>query len=281
MENHELIYDHNLSRWIFQISLGGRSLGFGWYGLAYVLGFALAYRAFRRASQLGRVANLSAAALENLLWAVVAGVLIGGRLGYVAQHPARLIADPMFAVRTWEGGMAFFGGLLGVIVALFWVARRYEISFWALCDVAAFPAALGLAIGRIANFINGELFGKPTGGNWGVVFPDGGSLPRHPSQLYESASHFVLLALLFFAVRVLARGGAAREGVLSAFFLVGYGLLRFLTDFWRDDAASLGPFSAGQWASLLVAFIGLALLHLRARAVLGNENAGHTRDVTV
>ena len=256
--------------------LGGHTIGFGWYGLAYVLGFALAYRAFREASRSGRVKNLSPEALETLLWAVVAGVLVGGRLGYVAQHPVRLLHDPLFAVRTWEGGMAFFGGLLGVMLALLWIARRYDVSFWQLTDVATFPAALGLAIGRIANFINGELFGKPTGGDWGVVFPEGGPLPRHPSQLYESASHFLLLAILVVTARVLARNGAARAGVLSAVFLIGYGLLRFVTDFWREDDASFGPFSAGQWASLLVALLGFSLLYFRG---LKKAAAGH--NVTV
>ncbi len=271
------IYHHNLSRWIFQLHLGGHTIGFGWYGLAYVLGFALAYGAFREASRSGRVKNLSPEALETLLWAVVAGVLVGGRLGYVAQHPARLLADPMFAVRTWEGGMAFFGGLLGVIVALWWVGRKYHIGFWQLTDVATFPAALGLGIGRIANFINGELFGKATGGNWGVVFPEGGSAPRHPSQLYESVSHFLLLAILIFMARVLARSGKGRDGVLSAVFLIGYGLMRFVTDFWRDDDMSFGPFSAGQWASLLVALLGFSLLYFRG---LKKATAGHNMTVS-
>ena len=131
--------------------------------------------------------------------------------------------------------------------------------FWTLADVAAFPATFGLGVGRIANFVNGELWGLPTNAGWGVIFPRVDNLPRHPSQLYEAASHFLLLGVLLWFLHRRPQT-VQRPGVLAAMFLELYGGLRFLTDFYRADDTFFGPFSSGQWASLLVAAIGLVLL---------------------
>jgi phosphatidylglycerol:prolipoprotein diacylglycerol transferase len=270
-------YVHDLSPFLFHIELAGHEVGVRWYGLAYVLGLSCAFLAFRRAAGRGFLPGLDDQAQQQMIFAIVAGVMGGGRLGYVLQHPARLLANPLFFFEVWEGGMAFFGGLAGVILAMLWTARRYAIPFWRLADVATFPAAFGLGVGRIANFINGELWGRPTASTWGVIFPRADSLPRHPSQLYEAASHFLLLGLLMWAWRRQRTRVLARPGGLACLFLAGYGALRFLSDFYRDDDTYWGPWSSGQWASLLVMALGIVLgLRLLSRSHpttgTGNEN---------
>ncbi len=257
---------HDLSPFLFHTQILGQTVGVRWYGLAYVFGLFCAFLTFRRAAMHGDLPGFGAESQSKLIMAATLGVVGGGRLGYVLQHPAELLADPLFALRAWEGGMTFFGGLLGVIAAMIWTARRERISFWRLADVATFPAAFGLGVGRIANFVNGELWGRPTGGDWGVVFPNVDGLPRHPSQLYEAVSHFLLLGILLWVWRRFSAWRRQQPGNLAALFLLGYGLLRFLTDFYRDDDTYIGPFSSGQWASLVVAFAGAALLLILRRA---------------
>ena len=257
------VYHHNLSPFLFQTQLFGQAVGVRWYGLAYVLGLWMAFFAFQQAERRGFLPGLHAEAQSRMIVALGVGVLGGGRLGYVLQHPARLMSDPLFFFRIWDGGMAFFGGLAGVILALAWTARRYRLAFWSLADVAAFPAAFGLGMGRIANFVNGELWGRPTASTWGVIFPRADSLPRHPSQLYEAASHFLLFGILLWLLQYRPQLMRERPGVLAALFMALYGVLRFLTDFYRDDDTYFGPFSSGQWASLVVAMIGLFLLRSR------------------
>lgn len=256
----DLLYIHDLSPWVFSLEVAGRTVGIRWYGLAYVFGFLLAFWYYRRAQRSGAIRGLTDEALEHLGLAIVLGVFVGGRLGFVLQFPRELMADPAFLFRVWEGGMAFFGGLVGVALAILFVARRHGLSMLALTDVGTFPAALGLAVGRIANFINAELVGRPTGGDWGVIFPTVDALPRHPSQLYESASHILLFGILALAIRRWPGWSRGRNGRLSALFLTVYGLLRVLTDFYRADDHIIGPFSTGQWASLAVSLIGLAWL---------------------
>ena len=255
-----LVYVHDLSPFVFQAHLFGQAVGVRWYGLAYVFGLWVAFFAFGRAAQRGLLPGLSQEAQSRMIVAVSLGVIGGGRLGYVLQHPARLLSDPLFFFRVWEGGMAFFGGLAGVILALAWTARRFGLSFWSLADVAAFPAAFGLGVGRVANFINAELWGRLTASTWGVVFPRVDGLPRHPSQLYEAASHFLMLAVLLWLLRGRPNAIRERPGAFAALFMALYGALRFLTDFYRADDLYLGPWSSGQWASLLVAAIGVCLL---------------------
>lgn len=254
------LYTHDLSPFAFSVEVAGRTVGLRWYGLAYVLGFLLAFWYFRRAQRNGTIPGLTDEALEHLSLAIVLGVFLGGRLGFVLQSPRDLLAAPALVFRVWEGGMAFFGGLLGVVLAIFIVAQRHGLSMLALTDVGAFPAALGLAVGRIANFINGELVGRPTGSDWGVIFPAVDALPRHPSQLYESASHFLLFGILVLAVRLRPAWARGRSGRISALFLCGYGLLRVLTDFYRADDVYFGALSAGQWVSLATFAVGLAWL---------------------
>lgn len=248
-----MIFRNELSPFALRVVLGGQELGIRWYGLAYIAGLALAFLAFRRAIKDGRLTPATDRALDRLFTASLLGVILGGRLGYVLQNPARLLRDPLFVFKVWEGGMAFFGGLVGVILALSCAARKERLRLLQLTDVAAPAAMLGLGLGRLANFVNAELWGRPTGGAWGVIYPKVDALPRHPSELYEAASHF----LAFLVLTLLARR-RPRVGLLSALFLVLYGTFRFVTDFWREEPL-LGPLNSGQWASLVVAGSGFAL----------------------
>ena len=257
------LYIHDLSPFIFQTQLFGQTFGLRWYGLAYVLGLVAAFWAFRVAERRGLLPNLDSDAQQQMIFAIAAGVVGGGRLGYVLQHPSRLFSDPLFLLRVWEGGMTFFGGLLGVIAALAWARKRFDLNFWTMGDVIAFPAAFGLGMGRVTNFINGELVGRPTGENWGVIFQRVDNLPRHPSQLYEAASHFLLLGVLLLLLWQRPKMLREKPGVFAALFLVLYGVLRFATDFYRADETFFGPFSSGQWASLAVAVFGVWVLRAR------------------
>lgn len=254
------VFVDNFSPFLVSIQLFGHHLGLRWYGLAYAFGFLLAFSYFRAALHQKTIAGFSQEILERLTLAIALGVVVGGRVGFAVQHPREMLTDPLFAFRIWEGGMAFFGGLTGTILSILWVVRRDHLRFLSVTDVAVFPAVLGLAFGRIANFINGELIGKPTNGRWGVIFPEVDRLPRHPSQLYEAASHFLLFSILISVKRWFPAWTSAARGRLSFLFLALYGFFRFLTDFFRADDTYWGPFSDGQWVSLLLSLIGFIAL---------------------
>lgn len=268
------IWTHHLSPFIFSFGWNGHRVGLRWYGLAYVLGFTLGTIVLRRAALRGEIENLNEQALERMVGVLILGVIVGGRLGFVAQNIPAWRADPLFPLKTWGGGMAFFGGLAGVLLAVVWAVRRYRLHFWQVTDALTFPSALGLGFGRLANFVNGELVGAPTNGKWGVVFPKVDALPRHPSQLYEAASHFALWGLLLFLSHRHRAWAYGRAGRLSLVFLSFYGFARFLTDFFRADDTYFGPLSSGQWASLALGFIGLFLIW---RATGTKPNQGEHR----
>ena len=266
--HHPFIFTDRLSPFLVHWRIDGHDIGIRWYGLAYVFSFYLTYLYFRGAVRRGRVPGLTLEAVDALTYSTAFGIVFGGRTGFVVQHLDWLRSDPLFTFKLTEGGMTFFGGLIGVLLAVWWVGRKYGMGFLALTDIATFPAALGLALGRIANFVNGELPGKPTDGHWGVIFPRVDSLPRYPSQLYESASHFLMYAILILTNRFATRW-SARPGRLSYLFLTMYGIERFLTDFYRQDDTYFGPFSTGQWASLVVALAGvIGLVLLRSRRTI-------------
>lgn len=241
----------------FLVRVPGTEIGIRWYGLAYVLGFVLTYFTLRNAVRAGRVPGMGEKQIEPLMYALMAGVIVGGRLGYVVQNLDDLAKDPLFVFKFNQGGMAFFGGLAGVVLAIVWFCRWSGLKFGFLGDVVTVPTAISLGIGRIANFINGELWGIPTGAEWGVVYPrsPGPQVPRHPSELYEMASHFALAGLLVLAYRV--PGVRARRGMLSCVFVAGYGFFRFFTEIFRETSDYWGPITNGQGASLIILLIGL------------------------
>lgn len=251
-----MIVVNNFSPYLFKVG----NFGLRWYGLAYVLGFFLAYVWLSRAVREDRIPGLTKANLDKLVYGLIAGVMIGGRLGFCLQNLDQWRRDPLFLFRIWEGGMAFFGGLAGVVVAVIWFSRRYKISFGALGDTLTIPAALALAFGRVANFINAELWGRPTGGNWGVIYPKVDQVPRHPSELYECLSHLALALILALIIK-LAPGVRERlRGLLSSWFVILYGVFRFVTEYFREEPVTLPPFTSGQVASIVIAVIGVGML---------------------
>ena len=207
-----------------------------WYGLMYLLGFAIGYFIICRLSA-ARGLNLSGETRSDLLFYCIIGVIVGGRLGYVLfYNPGYYMRHPLDIFALWQGGMSFHGGLLGVIIAACLFCHWRKLSVLMVGDILVTAAPPGLMLGRIGNFINGELWGRVTDLPWGMVFPGAGSAPRHPSQLYEAfLEGVVLLAVLLVMHRRKARCGVP----FFSFFLL-YGLFRFLVEFVRQPDAHLG-----------------------------------------
>ncbi len=230
-----------------------------WYGMMYVVGFLLGMLIMKRmAKEDGEV--LSSQDVEDLIFYLMFGVLLGGRLGYVLFYNLPYyLHHPVEVFAFWHGGMSFHGGLLGAVAAGALFAKRRGVSLWRIADYAAVATPPGLGLGRIGNFINGELFGRVTTVPWAMVFPRGGPFPRHPSQLYEALLEGPVLFLLlwWFRKRSLPRGG------LLASFVVGYGVIRFFVEFFREPDPQLGfvlgPFTMGQVLSFFMVVCGLLL----------------------
>ncbi len=240
-----------------------------WYALAYIAGLLLGWRYMRLlAAHLS--GGPSALDIDDfIVWATL-GVILGGRLGYVLfYNPGYFLAHPQEVVFLWRGGMSFHGGFLGVAVALVLFARRRGLGILTLADLVACASPIGLFFGRIANFFNGELWGRPSDVPWAMVFPRAGPLPRHPSQLYEAALEGLIL---FAALLALWRfsGSRQRAGFLTGAFLAGYGAARTVVELFREPDAHLGFFFAGvtmgQMLSLPMIAAGLWLM-VRAKPV--------------
>lgn len=234
-----------------------------WYGLMYLVGFALFWGLGRlRARDAWR--GMSRQDVEDLLFFGVLGVIIGGRLGYVLFYkPGYYLDNPLEAFMLWKGGMASHGGIVGVIVVMWLFARARGKPFLQVADFVVPLVPLGLAVGRLGNFINGELWGRPADPGlwpWAMVFPQAGDgVPRHPSQLYQAGLEGVLL----FAILWLYSSKQRPPGCVGSAFLVGYGALRFVAEFGREPDAFLGllalRLSMGQWLSLPMIVAGMAL----------------------
>jgi phosphatidylglycerol---prolipoprotein diacylglyceryl transferase len=218
-----------------------------WYALAYIAGLVIGWRVVRRAVQWPPVVATPLQVDDFLTWATL-GVVIGGRLGYVMFYqPGRFLAAPLQIFEVWQGGMSFHGGMLGVAIVIIWYCRRQRIPVLGFADRVALIAPVGLAFGRIANFINGELWGRraPDWLPWAMAFfPGGGPTPRHPSQLYEAfLEGVVLLTIMLVLGRRLPL--RARFGLLTGVFLLGYGIARIIAEFFREPDAFLGFLWAG------------------------------------
>ena len=230
-----------------------------WYGLMYLVGFAAAWwLGVRRIGQ--DRSPISRKQFDDLIFFAVLGVIIGGRLGYVLFYkPGHYAANPLEIFAIWQGGMSFHGGMLGVMVALWIYTHRQGIDFLRLTDFIAPLCPLGIAAGRLGNFINGELYGRVSDLPWGMVFRHAGDAPRHPSQLYQ----FALEGLALFALLWWFSSKPRPRGQVSALFLVGYGVLRFIAEFGREPDAFLGllafGLTMGQWLCLPMIAAGLAL----------------------
>lgn len=245
-----------ISPYIFQIG----SMGPTWYGLMYVVGFVLGYQLAKY--QVKSMPDWTQEQVSDLLTYVIFGVILGGRVGYVLFYQFDyFLSHPLYLFYITDGGMSFHGGLLGVVFALWWFAKRKQKNWLAVGDFVAPLFPIGLFFGRIGNFINAELWGKVTDVPWGVVFPNGGALSRHPSQLYEALLEgLVLFVLIYWYSRK-----KPPIGRLSGLFLVGYGLARFIVEFVRLPDSHIGYIAfgwltKGQLLSLPMIAIGLFLL---------------------
>jgi phosphatidylglycerol---prolipoprotein diacylglyceryl transferase len=243
--------------------------GIRWYALAYITGLVLGWRLVRHLVRLSPAVATPVQADDFLTWATL-GVVLGGRLGYVLFYqPAVYLAHPAMIFAVWEGGMSFHGGALGVTIAILWFCRRNAIPLLGFGDRIVVCVPIGLGLGRIANFINGELWGRPAPDwlPWAMIFPNAGPMPRHPSQIYQALMEGLVLFVVMFA---LSRSEAvrARFGCLSGAFLVGYGIARIIGETFREPDAFLGFLiggaTMGQLLSIPMVIAG-AWLILRTR----------------
>ena len=249
------------------------TIGIRYYGLAYLLGFVVAAWLFRRYHRAG-LTPLDANASNDLMVALVLGVIVGGRLGFfLLYQPEVIFSRPLALFQVWEGGMSSHGGFIGVCVALGWFAYRRKFNFLHLSDLVVSAAPAGLLFGRLANFINGELWGKISVVRWAIIFKNtgGGPMPRHPSQLYEAALEgALLLAYLqwrFWRTNVIKR----QPGRLAGEFLIFYALVRaFCEQFREPDAGLILGLSRGTFYSLFMILAGLVLILRRPKTAAPN-----------
>jgi len=236
------------------------SFGIHWYGLMYLLGFLafLQLGKWRAEHQAWR--GWSVEMVDDALFFGALGVILGGRIGYVLFYQsAYFIHHPLEIFYVWQGGMSFHGGFLGVLTAMIFFAKKYQKSWLNIMDFVAPLVPIGLGAGRMGNYINGELWGRTTNADWGMIFPKVDNLARHPSQLYEFGLEGVLLFLILWIYSNKPRA----TGTVSALFLTGYGLFRFIVEFTREPDANLGllnlGMSMGQWLSLPMVLVGLVM----------------------
>ncbi len=234
-----------------------------WYALAYIVALVVGWRYCLRLARQKPIVATPAQVDDFLVWATL-GVVLGGRLGYVLLYKADYyFANPLEALEVWHGGMSFHGGAIGVLVAIGLFCWQRNINFLAFADIICCAVPIGLFFGRLANFINGELWGRVSDVPWAMVFPTGGPEPRHPSQLYEAGLEGILL---FVVINGLAHVTTIRQvpGRITGVFLVGYGCARIVSEMFRQPDAFLGflalGLTMGQWLSLPFIIVGLILL---------------------
>jgi phosphatidylglycerol:prolipoprotein diacylglycerol transferase len=234
----------------------------------YLLGFGAAYLLINHLSRLRNLA-LSKDGVSDLLFYGVLGVVLGGRLGYVMfYNPAQYLSHPLEIFAVWQGGMSFHGGALGVVTAGLIFCWHQKLPILLVGDIVTTSATIGLGLGRIGNFINGELWGRVTELPWGVVFPGGGPLPRHPSQLYEAALEGIALFIIMSAL-VRIKGIRTKPGMLGGIFISIYGAMRIFVEFFREPDQHLGYyfsyFTMGQFLSLPMIIIGCYFIFRKAK----------------
>ncbi len=245
-------------------------LQFRWYGLMYVLGLLAAYFLIKRRAAARRV-PLSQPLLYDLIMYAALGVFLGGRLGYtLLYHGAYYLEHPVKILAVWEGGMSFHGGLLGTCLAVWLFCRKKGFPVYTIADLAAQAVPIGLGLGRLGNFINGELYGRPTDVAWCMVFPRGGPACRHPSQLYEAALEGVVLFVVLWAFARTPRP----PGMVFWGFVAGYGLLRSVAELFREPDVHLGfvlgPLTMGQLLSIPMMLLGLVMIVVTGRSTLAS-----------
>jgi phosphatidylglycerol:prolipoprotein diacylglycerol transferase len=254
-----------------------------WYGLAYVAGIMIGWFYARKlidrpALWKGDAAPMTKTHLDDFLVWIAVGIVVGGRTGYVLFYDLPvMLENPIRIIQIWNGGMSFHGGLIGSIIAMILFARKNAIPVWSMFDIIAAVVPLGLFFGRIANFINGELWGRLSSAPWAIVFPTGGPFARHPSQLYEAGLEgIVLLSLL--AILIFGFKALRTPGLVSGVFVIGYGFSRIFVEFFREPDAQVGYLLGTNWLTMgmvlssPMVLIGLWAV-LRARAAGRAEKA--------
>lgn len=240
-------------------------LSIRWYGLMYLIGFICSYLIVKREIK-RRGLKLEKDFLETLYFYLILGLFVGARLGYVIFYNLPYyLQNPLEIFAVWHGGMSFHGGLIGVIVSAWIFCKSKKFDFFTLTDMLVITAPIGIGLGRIGNFINGELYGRITDVPWAMVFPQGGPFPRHPSQLYEAVVEGLLLFLILWFLKDKFR----HSGVLSCLFLILYGVFRFLVEFFREPDPQigyiLGVFTMGQILCSIMIVSGLILMFYRIK----------------
>jgi phosphatidylglycerol:prolipoprotein diacylglycerol transferase len=271
------------THWVHNLDPNALDLGFfqlRWYSLGFLFGILLGYLyLLRLIKQPG--APMARRHADDFVFYVTLGIIFGGRLGYVLFYrPAYYLQNPLEIPQMWDGGMSFHGGLIGSTLAVLYLARKSGLSFLRIGDYASVCGPFGLFLVRCANFVNGELWGRPSDVPWAVIFPSGGAVPRHPSQLYEAALEglllFAVLWLLFWYTRA-----RYKPGMLAGVFILGYGLSRFVVEFFRMPdqhltwLAEQSGLSMGQWLTVPMLLLGLFLILTagRRKAVMAPPEA--------
>jgi len=237
-----------------------------WYGVMYIFGFLASYLLVRYQIKKKQRA-IPVGILNDLFLYLVLGLVIGARIGYcIIYNFSFYLACPLKVFAIWEGGMSFHGGLIGVVIAGLIFFRNHNFSFWQFADLIAVTAPIGLGLGRLGNFLNAELYGRVTSVPWAMVFPSAGTLPRHPSQLYEC----LLEGIVLFIILWLLKDRFARNGTLFCLFLFLYSTIRFFVEFFRQPDPQLGFFfswlTMGQIISILMGIGGIIVWYLRPKA---------------
>jgi phosphatidylglycerol:prolipoprotein diacylglycerol transferase len=280
-----MVYFHNLNPFIlgpWQVPHMGE-VGIRWYSLPYILGFLALYSALHRAVVRNRIPNADLDRLEEASLLLILSIIVGGRVGYfLLNEPGSLLSwrGWLEIPQVWHGGMAFFGAVALLFGSEYFYCRKHRLGFWHAADRCMWIFALALGFGRLANFVNAELYGIPTNGTWGVMFPErlvavtdlvnGRNVPRHPVQIYCALTHFLLAGFLVWRLRRTPRTRFDRVPGFTVFwFLGGYGLLRFITDFWRQERFWVIPglVNGGQALSLGLAVVALVCARVRVRSL--------------
>ncbi len=252
-----MIYTWNLD----PVALSIMGLKVHWYGLSYLAGFFIAIHLGRYLwNRYSQNPEVEKDIFESFVFSTFLAGIIGGRLGlFLFYAPQTLWQDPLQIFQVWEGGMSIHGGLIGATLWGLWQCKKNNWNPLKVSDVFILPLAIGLFFGRIANFVNGELYGRPTDQTWGVIFPHIDELLRHPSQLYEASKNLLIAAILWTAIK---KHGFQRPGLLTAIMLVGYGVLRFLIEYVREPEIYFGPLTMGQALCVAMITIGAGIFWL-------------------
>ncbi|MFZ0929930.1 MAG: prolipoprotein diacylglyceryl transferase [Syntrophobacteraceae bacterium] len=253
-----------------------------WYGVMYVLGFIGSYFLIQKQERSKQIGLIGTAA-QDLVFYLAVGLIVGGRLGYILFYEyndlTAYIKNPLEIIATWHGGMSFHGGLIGCVIAGWIFSRRRKMPFAAVADSAIVTGPIGLGLGRLGNFINGELFGRPSNVPWAMIFPAGGPVARHPSQLYESLAEGLLLFIILWNLRK----KPFKDGMMVGFFLIFYGIFRFIIEFFREPDPQVGflltYFTMGQLLCIAMIAAGVVLIFFlnRKAAVHGASTEGRHR----